>query len=217
MKGLKNLRLGLAGVLATALVAVGAFLAVSQASAVSGTLTISSITIAPGEQGVADLRANVPAPGLGSWTVDITYDPSKVSVVGCLPPQPHSVCNTNFASNKVRVAGASSTGLVGDTSIATITFHMLGATVSTCGASPLTLSTDVFADGMIGNPQNITLAGTNNGTITCAAPQPALAPSGTGVGSDSGFAYGWLIIGLASVGLAALVGYGSLRLRRRAP
>jgi hypothetical protein len=220
MTGMKNVRLGLAGVLAAALVAGSAFLVVSQASAVSGTLSISSPAIAPGGQGVADLRSNVPTLGLGSWTVDITYDPTKISVVGCLPPQPHSVCNPNFASNKVRIAGASSSGLIGDTSLATITFHMLGATTSTCGSSPLTLSTSVFADATVGNPQNITLTATTNGTITCAAaatatPLPALVQSGTGPGSDNGFTYGWLIVGLVSAGLAALAGYGALRTRRK--
>lgn len=217
MKGLKNVRLGLAGVLAAALVAVGAFLVVSQASAVSGTLTITSITIAPGDQGTADLRSNVPTPGLGSWTVDITYDPTQVVAVGCLPPQPHSVCNPSFASNKVRIAGASSSGLVGDTSLGTITFRMLGATTATCGSSPLTLSTTVFADATVGTPHDITLTSTNNGTITCAAPTPlpVLAPSGTGVQSDGGSADAWLIIGLAGAGLAILGGYGALRRRNK--
>jgi hypothetical protein len=211
------MRLGLAGVLAAALVAVGAFLVVAQVSAVSGTLSISSPTIAPGGQGTAELRSNVPAPGLGAWTVDITYDPAAVSVVSCAPAQ-GAVCNPNYAANKIRIAGASANGLIGDTSLGTITLHMLAATASACGAaSPLSLATNVFADATIGAPANITLTSTTNGTVACAAAAPTptlvvLGPTGQGP-SGGGSSSDWLIVGLAGAGLAMLAGYGALRLR----
>jgi len=215
------MRLGLAGVLAAALVAVGAFLVVAQVSAVSGTLSISSPTIDPGGQGTADLRSNVPSPGLGAWTVDITYDPAAVSVASCAPAQ-GGVCNPNFAANKVRITGASANGLTGDTSLGTITLHMLAATASACGAaSPLSLATNVFADATIGNPQNITLTSTTNGTVTCAAAPAATATRAPGLpinggGPSDGGSSTWLIVGLAGVGLAMLAGYGALRLRGNA-
>jgi hypothetical protein len=216
MKGLKRVRLGLAGVLAAALVAVGAFLVVAQVSAaVSGTLSISSPTIAPAGQGVADLRSNVPAPGLGAWTVDITYDTTKVSVASCAPAQ-GGVCNPAFAANQVRITGASANGLIGDTSLGTITFNMLAATTAACGApSPLTLTTNVFADATIGNPTDITLTSTANGTVTCgAAALPTIVPSGFGPDSSSSeSSFGWLVMGLGGLGLAALAGFGALRLR----
>jgi hypothetical protein len=220
MKGLKTVRLGLAGILAAALVAVGAFLVVTQVSAVSGTLSISSPTIAPGGQGQADLRSNVPAPGLGAWTVDITYDPAQVSVASCAPAQ-GGVCNPNFAATQVRITGASANGLIGDTSLGTITFNMLAATAAACGApSPLTLTTNVFADATIGDPQPITLTSTTNGTVTCgtaATPLPTLGPTGDGFGgSSSESSFGWLIMGLGGAGLAALAGFGALRLRSKA-
>jgi hypothetical protein len=212
------MRLGLAGVLAAALVAVGAFLVVAQVSAVSGTLGISSPTIAPGGTGTADLRSNVPAPGLGAWTVDITYDPAVVTVSSCAPAQ-GGVCNPNFAANKVRITGASANGLIGDTSLGTITLHMVAATAAACGAaSPLSLAASVFADATIGNPQNITMASPTNGTVTCAAAAPTaviLGPTGTG-GPSSGSSSDWLIVGLAGVGLALLAGFGALRLRGNA-
>src|SRR3990172_5697377 len=193
MKGLKRVRLGLAGVLAATLVAVGAFLVVAQVSAVSGTLSISSPTIAPAGQGVADLRSNVPAPGLGAWTVDITYDPTKVSVASCAPAQ-GGVCNPAYAANQVRITGASANGLIGDTSLGTITLNMLAATAAACGApSPLTLTTNVFADATIGNPTDITLTSTTNGTVTCgAAALPTIVPSGTGFDYSGGeSSFGW--------------------------
>ncbi len=222
MNGLIKTRFGLAA-LAAALVAAGAFFFVSQASAVTGTLSVSSVTIAPGGQGSVDVRANVPSPGLGAWTLDMTYDPSKVSIVSCAPAPSHSVCNPGFASNKIRLTGATGPGLIGDVSLATITFRMLAATSAACGSpSPLTLVATLFSDATVGNPQPITVTPTN-GTITCqvaAAPTavaptatalPALVPSGTG--TDGGASSSWLIAGLVGTGLLALAGYGAHRLR----
>ena len=219
MKGLKNVRLGLAGILAAALVAVGAFLVVSQVSAAaSGTLSISSPAIAAGGSGTADLRSNVTAPGLGAWTVDITYDPAKLTVGACTPAQ-GGVCNPNFAANMVRITGASANGLIGDTSLGTIAFTNNQAAGTACGAVPLTLTTNVFADATIGDPQSFTPTITN-GSVTCAVaatPLPTLGPTGqgyTGTGGESSF--GWLILGLGGAGLAALAGFGALRLRSKA-
>jgi hypothetical protein len=225
MNGLIKTRLGLTA-LAAALVAAGAFFFVSQASAVTGTLGVSSVTIAPGGQGIADVRANVPSPGLGAWTLDLTYDPSAVSIVNCAPAPSHSVCNPNYGANKIRLTGATGPGLIGDISLATISFHMLAATSAACGApSPLTLVATLFSDATVGNPQPITVT-PSNGTITCqaaAAPTavaptatalPVLVPSGTGTGG--GASSDWLVAGLIGTGVLALAGYGSLRLRASA-
>lgn len=219
MKGLNRVRLGLAGVAAAALVAVGALLVVSQAAAVSGTLGISSPAIAPGGTGTADLRANVPAPGLGAWTVDITYDASKVSVGTCTP-NASGVCNAHYGANVVRITGASATGLTGDTSLGTIQFTQTAATAAACSSSTLTLAASVFADATIGAPAAITVT-PGGGSITCAAAAapttaPSLSATGYGPASNSGFGYDWLIVGLAGAGLAALAGYGALRLRGKA-
>jgi hypothetical protein len=231
MKGLKTVRFGLAGTLAAALIAVGAFLLVSQASAVSGTLNVSSATIAPGGQGSVELTANVPLPGLGAWTVDITYDSTKVTVVSCAPAQ-GGVCNPHFGANVVRITGAHASappdppGIVGDTSLGTITFHETAATASACGTpAALTATTNVFSDGTIGAPAPITLTITS-GTLTCAAAPTAVPPAptattgpglgGTGTGPSSSDSSNWLIVALAGAGLAALAGYGALRLRSKA-
>ena len=217
MKGLKRVRLGLAGVLAAALVAVGAFLVVTQVSAAaSGTLSISSPNILAGATGTADLRSNVTAPGLGAWTVDITYDPTKLTVGTCTPAQ-GGVCNPAFAANQVRITGASANGLVGDTSLGTIAFtnNQVAGALS-CTATPLSLTVNVFADATIGNPQSFTPTITN-GSVTCVVAAPTIVSTGFGsAGTGSESSVGWLIMGLGGAGLAALAGYGALRLRSKA-
>ncbi|MGH7485170.1 MAG: cohesin domain-containing protein [bacterium] len=215
MKGIKTVRLGLAGTLAVALVAVGAFLLVSQASAVSGTLKVSSPNIAPGGTGTVELTANVPTPGLGAWTVDITYDPTKLTPTNCAPAQ-GGVCNPAYSATQVRIMGASANGLPAgaDNSLGTITFS---AAAGCSGTTPLTATTNVFADATIGNPQPIDVTITS-GSVNCAlAPTATTAPvlvvSGAGHSSDSS---NWLIVAIAGAGLAALAGYGALRLRSNA-
>jgi hypothetical protein len=107
------------------------------------------------------------APGLGAWSLDISYDPAVVTPVGCTP-QNGSVCNPNFAAGTVRVSGASGAGLDGDTSLALINFQCADAE----GSTALTINVVELADGTPGDPQPIdeTIV---NGTITCQAGPPA--------------------------------------------
>lgn len=216
MKGLTGMRLGLVGA-AAALALIGGLFLAAQVSAVSGDLSISSATAAPGADASVELRSDVGSPGLGAWTVDIAYDPAVVSVADC-DPEEGGVCNPDFGADTVRVAGANATGLEGDTLLGTITF--------TCGdaedTSALTISIDVFADATIGDPQPIDETVTN-GSIECAVPPPTPTPlpeiagvgqgSGSSGGSDT---LGWLLAGLAGAGALTLAGYGALRLRARA-
>jgi hypothetical protein len=223
MNGLGRVRLGLAATLAAALVGAGALLLVSQAAAVSGTLTVGSATLAPGGQATVDIRANVPTPGLGAWTLDLTYDPAKVSIVSCAPAPSHSECNTHYGANTIRLVGATGPGLMGDVSLATVTFHSLAASGSACSAAiPLTVTATLFDDATTGGPQPVTVTVTN-GALLCPAAPTAVAPTATplprlvvtGAGSGAaGSSSGWLIA-LAGVGVAVLAGYGAVRLRTK--
>jgi hypothetical protein len=214
MKGLKSVKLGLAGVVAVAMLTVGGFLLASQVAAATGTLGIGSASMAPGAQGNVDLSASVTSPGLGAWTVDITYDPAVVSVPsgGCTAQQ-NGVCNPAYTATQIRITGASASGLSGAKVLGTITFQC-----NALGTSALTLTTNVFADATIGNPTNVTPTVTN-GSITCAAatatPLPTLVVTGTGPASDGGMGYSWLIALLTAAGIAGLAGYTVLRLRAR--
>jgi hypothetical protein len=220
MKGIKTLKLGLAGIAAGALLLAGGLLLIGQVSAASGTLSIGSGEAAPGDDVTVDLTADVGSPGLGAWTVDISYDSDVVSVADCEPEQ-GGVCNPDFGDGVVRITGASASGIDEAESLGAITF--------TCaddeGSTDLTLSVEVFADATIGAPEDIdeTL---ENGTIDCAEAEPTSASTGTplptivptGFGPDSTSSstdFSWLIATLSVVGVAALAGYGVLQVRSR--
>ena len=127
------------------------------------TVSMDTSEIAVGERDEAVLAVlNFNAPGLGAWTVDIKYDTSIVSVIACEPlPEGTSVCNENFADDAIRVVGAVGVGLEGNTVIGRITFQC-----DVAGESRLDLLIDTFADGTIGNPQEL-VPFVENGTITC--------------------------------------------------
>ena len=224
MKSMKVARLGLIG--AAVAVALLAGLVAFQVSAAAHRVDVHSGTAAPGATVSVDVGAHgIADPGLGAWRVRIEYDPAVVSVASCAP-QGASVCNPAFDDTTVLVNGASASGLLGDNVLATIDF--------TCGASEgtsaLTLTIDTLADATIGDPQDISSDATaGSGTITCEAaaeeppaeeppaeePPPVLPEVGiTGNSSSSGSA-GWLIAGLAGMGLAVLAGFGALRLSSR--
>lgn len=225
MKGLKGLKLGLAGIAAGALLLAGGLLLVGQVSAISGSLSMSSDTAAPGEQATVELRSNVGGIGLGAWTVDISYDSERVSVVSCAPEQ-GGVCNPNFVvDSEVRITGASAGGVIGDKLLGTVTFECADSE----GEAHLDLSVEVFSDSTIGDPQEIDETVTD-GVITCEVPAPAtstplvlvatatplprIVDTGTG-GSTGGSDFSWLIASLSIVGVVALAGYGLLRVRTR--
>lgn len=122
-----------------------------------GTVSIGSAVFPD----VVELQAlDVTSPGLGAWTIDITYDPSVVFVLNCAPGA-GGHCSPEFDSDTIRVTGASATGLEGDTTLATIQLFCVAA-----GVSPLTLYVQVFADATVGDPQDINPT-VVDGSYTC--------------------------------------------------
>jgi hypothetical protein len=189
---------------------------------------ISSPSIAPGGQGTTELTANVPSPGLGAWTVDVTYDPTKIMIVSCAALH-GGVCSTVYSATTARFTGASATGLIGQFSLGTITLKAAGSSGNCTTTGPLVLRVNVFADATAGAPADIAITGgPTNGTITCqvaatstsvapvaTATVRSLGPTGTGpTSSDSNSR--WIIVVLAGAGLAALASYSALRLRSKA-
>jgi hypothetical protein len=214
MKGVKSMKLGL---LATAAVfALVGGLMVAQVSAQGPELGIGDGEAAPGEDATVELTANVPD-GLGAWTVDISYDTSVATATDC-EGDSGSVCNPEFAEDTVRVTGASVTGLDEESVLAAITFTCEDAEDST----DLTIAISVFADATVGDPQDISADTTvSDGSITCAEPEvvpptntPVIVPSGNGGPTDAG-SFSWVIAALAGAGVAALAGFGALRMRTR--
>ncbi len=134
-------------------------------------LSVGSASLAVGEDGSVDLEVTgFPAPGLGAWTADITYDPAVITIVDC-PPFAGSVCNPAYDDTTVRVAGATAYGNEGDTVLATVEF-----TCAAAGSSPLAIAIDVFADATIGDPQPV-VAAIQDGEITCTEGEEAPPPT----------------------------------------
>ena len=228
MRGIKVATLGLAG--ATLVVALVAGLMTSVSAASHG-IDIHDGTAAPGEEVSVDVGAHGITEGLGSWGLNVLYDDSVVSVASC---SGISVCNPDFTTDDgdaaVRLVGADPNGLVGDTVLATITF-LCGDSE---GTSALTLDVGLLADATIGDPQDILAITTiSDGTITCAAgaAEPTaepmdgngddvdddvvLPPVGISGSTGGGNSLSLLIAGLAVAGLAAIAGFGALRLSAR--
>ena len=225
-------RIGLSIRSIAAVIALGAvLLAASQAYAQSEAVSVGSATITPGASSTVALESiNIASPGLGAWEIGITYDASVVTALSCSESS-GSVCNANFASNRVQVTGASAGGLTGNATLASITFECI-----TEGTSVLAVVLDVFADATVGSPQPIS-PGVQNGLITCT--DPAGLPDGgpstprptptatpvvvttlpdTGTGTGESATLSWTIAGLSFAGLATLAmitGIGALRLQRR--
>lgn len=226
MNIIKRWGLGFA-VVAAALLAL---LVTSQASAAGENIVVSRATVEPGQSATVNLAAeNINSPGLGAWEIGIIYDASVVTAVSC-SPQNGSVCNPNFAANQVRVTGASASGLLGDHTLASITFRCADDEATT----PLTLSVPVVADATVGDPQDIDVKQID-GSIACTdspfsppprgpTPRPGASPTAvpvnglpkTGTGGDAnGGSLGWLIASLAATGLAATAGVSLPAIRRR--
>jgi hypothetical protein len=217
MNGLKRSRLGLTAAVAAAIAIGAGVLAASPVSAQTETIAVSSATAAPGAQVSVDMNAlDIGAPGLGAWTIDITYDPAVLSAVSCSPAQ-GGVCNTAYGANTVRVSGASAMGVAGDNVLASITFQC-----EVEGSSSVTPVIDLLVDATIGDPQPLE-ATPQAGSITCtqlvptatsgpteepaatATPSGGLPVAGTGANGTGGGTPYWLIAGLTGAGLAWLL------------
>ena len=161
MNGQKGLALrALAAVAAATLIALGL---AGTASAQEELITIESASVAVGELAAVSVDArNIPEPGLGAWTVDITYDPQVLFASACIPDN-GSVCNPGFDSQTVRITGASAGGVVGDASLGVLSFRCEAE-----GTSSLSLNVALLVDATIGDPQPI-VAGSQSGSITCTA------------------------------------------------
>ncbi len=164
-------RFAFIALLAAAVVAGGVLLPVL-AGAAQGTVRVDSAQASVGHNAIITLSArDVGAPGIGVWTIDVSYDPTTVSVVECRAGQ-GGICNEGFTENSVRVAGISLAGLVGVSDLAGISFRCEQAGVSLLG-----ISIDVFSDASIGEPQPIDTT-VLTGALTCIdeTPTPTAVP-----------------------------------------
>jgi len=118
-----------------------------------------AVTVDRGASTTLAVQAVAPVEGLGSWTIDVTYDAAVVTPTACTTAaNTNSLCNRTFAANTIRIAGTATNGLVGTTALANITFQ--GVAVGTL--RPVTVTVRDVTDPT-GAPL---LAVTSNGTIT---------------------------------------------------
>ena len=207
---------------AAAIALIAGIVIISQVSAQLPVLKVTSATINPAATGSVDIEArDIGPPGLGAWEIGITYDSSLLTAVSCAGSE-GSVCNVNFASNRVQVAGANASGLQGTTVLASITFRC-----NREGSSELSIVLDEFADATTGGPRPIG-PGINAGRITCedsaGLPDVPSSPSvdeddddvvalpSSGAGSSGSSSVNWLIASLAALGLVTVTALGASRL-----
>jgi hypothetical protein len=133
----------------------------SVASAQQPAVAMTSSATNVGLQGKVELHAlDIAEPGLGAWTVNISYDPAIVNVEDCVPQQ-NALCNPAFSDHTIRITGTNVAGLAGDTTLGSIVFSC-----EEVGSSALMLSVSVFADATIGGPRPIEPA-LQHGKVTC--------------------------------------------------
>ncbi len=129
------------------------------------TVTIADGTATVGQTVDVEIKAlDVGTPGLGAYTVDVSFDTDIVSATSCASPENQGLafCNAEYDPGKVRSVGAIAEGVSGDVSLGTVTF-----TCETAGTSDLAISVDTLADATIGDPTDINHT-EQNGTITCS-------------------------------------------------
>ena len=163
-------RFAFVAILAAAVVA-GGLLLPAFAGAAQGTVRVDSAQAGVGQTvDIALSATDVSTPGVGAWTIDVSYDAAMLSVVGCQAMQ-GGICNEAFAVDVIRVAGISLAGLVGDSDLASISFRC-----EQPGVSPLGVSIDVFSDASLGEPQPIDSA-VLTGSLTCSDESPSPTPT----------------------------------------
>lgn len=215
-------KIGILAGIGAALVAV--LVLAGSAFAQDGGVSISDGSAATDGSGDVTLDvSDVGDPGLGAWTIDISFDNDLLTASDCTAEQ-GGVCNPEFEDTMVRITGASAGGLEGDTNLGSITFDCNGE-----GESDLTISISVFADATIGDPQDLDPT-VSNGTFTCSDDVDDGDDAGDDDGDDDvtdlgdtgtgGFTSGgsssvsWLVALFAVIGLAVLAtGYGVARMR----
>ena len=160
----------IAAIAAAASLAIG-LISFAGAAGQGPTISVDSATTGVGLQTTVTLRAQkIAPPGLGSWSIGVSYDPALVSAVSCFAEH-GGACNPAFDATSVRVSGVSLLGLSGDVPLATITFRCLAV-----GSGALTPSWRALSDATLGGPQPVAATAVP-GTITCAAEAPATPPA----------------------------------------
>lgn len=154
--------------------AVAVALVATAASAAVSSLGIGSADTTPGGTVVVNVTAEATSPGIGAFTVDVSYDDSLVTLSDCTSVP--GLCNPAYAAHTARLVGASASGLSGTVVLGTLTFQA----GQTEGVADLNVSIAQLTD-----PESEAISVTaGNGAITIAVPptpsptpEPTVAPT----------------------------------------
>jgi hypothetical protein len=113
MRTVKNILLAL-GLMAVAVVGI-AMSRPGHAQEPAPSIGVTSSVAAAGASGVFQIYArDIPGDGLGSWTVDVSYDENTVSIPQCTPTIQVSTCDPRFGPGMIRTSGTAPRGRTGD-------------------------------------------------------------------------------------------------------
>lgn len=166
-------------------VAGGAIATLHTAHALAAGVSIqpSDASVATGGSATVNVQATAPSGGLGSWTIDVRYDPAFIKASGCAASTPGaaSACNKDFRTDTVRIAGASASGVTGTVSLASITFDGVGGAGASSAITPAIVTfTDPQGQPVSGDasPGRMTVTGGGGATATPTA-TPTQTPTAT--------------------------------------
>ncbi|MBI4494407.1 MAG: IPT/TIG domain-containing protein, partial [Chloroflexi bacterium] len=115
---------------------------------VGASIEPSSGFISPSATATVTVQANLPGGvTLGSWTLDVTYDPAVLQVVDCTgAASTLTTCNPAYTATTIRIPGVATAngGMAGTQALATLTFRGVGGSGT---SSALSVAIQDFADG----------------------------------------------------------------------
>lgn len=169
----KQITQGLGGITLAVMVAAAGLLLFASTALAAGTVSGDTQTVAAGGAATVNIKGNAGAPnGIGSVTINVTVDGTKLGVPTCVGAA-NFVCNV-VSGNVVRFTGGTgtTTGLTGDVAIGTISVTAgSGLAAGTC--SDLVVVAAEFND-QNGAPLGPTAA---NGKVCVAAAATTAAPT----------------------------------------
>jgi len=88
------------------------------------TLTMDSASVPPGGAAAVELNLVAPAPGLGSYAIDITYNDSVAGIASCQSLL--GSCNKLYGEGVIRIVGVAFAPMIGEKTLATLVFETTG-------------------------------------------------------------------------------------------
>jgi len=127
--------LTLSSLVAAAAVLAGLLWPASSSATATSVTAGSAQALAGQQRSVAVQAQGVPSPGIGAFTVDVTYTGSVVDPVSCLAGAGF-FCNAGYAPGKVRCGGFDPYGRTGNVALCSITFQAVGAAGACSNLTP---------------------------------------------------------------------------------